>query len=371
MDVAKLIKFVALAWLVATATVLTSCADEGEVVVDWTPAPATPSPVATRTPTPPPPTPPEPTATPVPLASTVRWDGRDRYLHGVNLPWINWSCDFGCGAENGVSSERVNAEAEAALEMAAAHGMHVVRWWMFPGDPGQFVVDESGSPVRLKKAVYRDIDAALRLADEFNIYYVFVLFSAPSELPIEWLRDESQREALAAVVGDLAERYRDNARVMAWEVFSEPEWDIWGRLVSRTDVFETVRLIGEQIHDRSPALVTVGSARIDGLTMWPGAGLDFYQAHWYDAMDAWNCARCDSAATIAQRYQLDKPVVIGEFYAGRETDALERYRDLHGLGYAGAWAWSLLPDRTGDQLDVDLDAAREFAGLPEPEERSR
>jgi hypothetical protein len=101
---------------------------------------------------------------------------------------------------------------------------------------------------------------------------------------------------------------------------------------------------------------------LDGLPMWIGQGLDYYQAHWYDPMASGNwCARCTDYATVKARYKLDGPLVIGEFFGGASVDAAQRYADFYAKGYAGAWAWSLFTDHTSDKLDVDLIAAKTFA----------
>jgi hypothetical protein len=38
------------------------------------------------------------------VPTRVSWLGGHPYLSGVNVAWYAWSCDFGCGAERGVSS---------------------------------------------------------------------------------------------------------------------------------------------------------------------------------------------------------------------------------------------------------------------------
>src|SRR5688500_3158582 len=34
-------------------------------------------------------------------ANRLSWNGAEWYLHGVNVPWYHWGCDFGCNATNG------------------------------------------------------------------------------------------------------------------------------------------------------------------------------------------------------------------------------------------------------------------------------
>ncbi|MER3420187.1 MAG: hypothetical protein C4290_06540, partial [Chloroflexota bacterium] len=294
--------------------------------------------------------------------SRIPWRGKNWYLHGANVPWYNWACDFGCNGNGGVSSSAVQSALSTGFGQAKAAGMHVIRWWVFPGDPWQITRDSSGAPSGINPAVYADFDVALQLAQTYDLYFNFVLFSGPTALPQAWLTDATQRQKLATALGQLFARYKGNPRVLSWEVFNEPEWDIWNNKISQSAVQATVKAVADAVHANSTAYVTVGSAMLDGLPMWVGQGLDYYQAHWYDYMSSGNwCARCTDYATVKSRYNLDKPLVIGEFYAGPDTDALQRFEDFYSKGYAGAWPWSLFPDRTSDHMQIDLAAAATFA----------
>lgn len=218
--------------------------------------------------------------------------------------------------------------------------------------------------------VYEDFDAAIELAREFDLRYVFVLFSAPSHIPEAWITDPAQRAQLARVLTPLFERYANEPRVLAWEIFNEPEWDIWAGIIRQEPVVETTRALVQAVRAVSTTYVTVGSAMLDGLPMWTDLGLDFYQAHWYDFMNTpgetnppggdW-CARCTDYAEVRERYDLDAPLVIGEFFAGPTSDAAARYREFYEKGYAGSWAWSLFPGATSDGMVIDLAAAAAFA----------
>ncbi len=308
-----------------------------------------------------------PTATPVPAAlaalgagSRVPWQGGDWYLHGANVPWFNWACDFGCGSRSGASSAAVKTALASKFAQAKAAGMHAVRWWAFEGDPWQVSRDAVGAPSGLNPRVYADFDAALDLAQTYDLYYDFVLFSSPSALPSSWMADPTQRAKLASALAPLFARYRGNLRVLSWEVFNEPEFDIWNGKANQAAVQATVTAIAAAVHQNSSAYVTVGSARLDGLPMWKGQGLDYYQAHWYDYMNRGErCALCTDYATVQAKYGLDAPLVIGELYIAADTTG--RFETFYQKGYAGAWPWSLFPDHTNDRLAVDLTQATSFA----------
>ncbi len=295
-------------------------------------------------------------------SNRIFWQGNEWYLHGANVPWFNWSCDFGCGTNRGVSDPAASTELAATFARAKAAGLQTIRWWMFEGDPWQITRDSTGAATGINPVVYRDVDAALQLAETYDLYFDFVLFSSPTSVPSAWLTDSTQRTRLANALGPLFAHYRTNTRVLSWEVFNEPEWDIWANKIDQAAVQATVRAIADSVHANSAAYVTVGSATLDGLPMWFGQGLDYYQAHWYDPMSAGTaCARCTDYAAVRTLYHLERPLVIGEFYAGTTVDALARFEDFYLKGYAGAWPWSLFPSHTADLLGIDLTAAGTFS----------
>jgi hypothetical protein len=236
-----------------------------------------------------------------------------------------------------------------------------VRWWVFEGSPWQIAETPTGLPARLDPRVYADLDAALRLAERYDLYYDLVLFASPGMLPRAWLSDPRARARLPRVLRPLFARHGKSRRILSWEVFNEPEWDIWSGRVDKRAVQATVRAVAGEVHADSRALVTVGSARLDGVPMWKGLGLDYYEAHWYDKMGRGAaCLPCRRFAAVRRRYGLDRPLVVGEIYAGKRVPALARLRTLYADGYAGAWAWSLFPEFTNGSYDVDLGALAQF-----------
>ncbi len=293
-----------------------------------------------------------------------------RYWVGANVPWYGWGTDFGGGSKTGVSSPSVKPAISDGFGRLQAAGVHTVRWWTFEGDAAQITRDASGAPTGLNPNVYADFDAALALADQYDLAYDFVLFSAPSAVPGGWFSDPTQRQKLADVLAPLFERYKNNPHILAWEIVNEPEWDVWNNKVSQTDVQATVKLLANTVHAHTQTAVTVGSANLEGMLMWEGTdtGLDFYSPHWYDPMDSGlACARCTDVPTIAASYKLDgKPIVLGELYASQNVDALQRFKDFRAKGYAGAWAWSLFSDKTADKFAIDLSAVKTYTSNPPP-----
>jgi len=320
--------------------------------------------------------PPSALTTPEPPASNaagtpmhrIAWNGGSWYLQGVNVPWYNWGCDFGCNAANGktggVSTNTPTLSATFAQVKDA--GVHVIRWWVFPGDPAQITRDAAGVPIAIDPAVYTDFDAALQLAEQYDLYYDFVLFSAPSHIPINWQYDPLQRARLVEALGSLFAHYAHNPRIISWEPYNEPENDIWRYRIAQLPVVDTGTAIAQSVHTNAPGTyVTIGSFKAEGMKMWLDAGLDYYSPHWYDYMSSGdNCIICHNYSYYAA-WGIDKPIVIGEYYtATSETSPYSSaYRNSYwyAKNFAGAWAWSLFPTQSSDGMETNFTAIRAFA----------
>jgi len=300
----------------------------------------------------------------LPAGSRIAWGDGEWYLHGANVPWLNWQRDFGGGDDGGASSKHSRETFSSTFAGAKANGANVLRWWVFEGDAWQIKRNSSGMPTGLEPKIFRDFDAALQIAEEQDVYYNFVLFSGASHVPGTWLSDPRQRKQLANVLGELFARYRDNPRILSWEVINEPDNDVWHKGTDEQAMRAMVREIVDSIHANSNAYATLGMMMLDGLPMARGLGLDYYQAHWYDYMDNGDwCAPCHTYDEVRERWQLDAPLVLGEVYLGKDTkDPRERLQSFYDKGYAGAWPWSIFSDITYDKLKVNWGAMRRFAG---------
>ena len=292
----------------------------------------------------------------------------------MTWPYAAGHGDFGGGATDGVVARK--AAIGVGFAKVQASGTHVVRWWTFQQDAWQINRDANGWPTSLNPAIYADFDAALALADQYDLYYDFVLFGAPSGFPSTWRTDPAQRAQLAKVLGPLFARYKDNPRVMAWEIFNEPEWEIWnsGGVVSEAHVKAMAVEIIKSIRLNSPkTLVTVGQALVGGynssqrgIAMWTDVDLDFYSPHWYDPQTSpfSICALCTTAPALQTLYNTTKPIVIGEFAQGIGSTSAntDRMNQWYNKGYAGAWSWSLFPENTYDLIPTDFTALTIFNG---------
>ncbi len=304
-------------------------------------------------------------------SNRIPWQGGCWYVDGANVPWFNWGCDFGCnalaGKSGGVSTN--SAALAAGFQRMQGAGMHVARWWVFPGKPWQITTDASGAPTGINPAVYPDFDAALLLAQQYNIYFDFVLFCGASSscLPTSWETNPAQQAALATALGTLFAHYQGNPHILSWEIFNEPDFDVWNGKISQQAAVSTAAAITASIHSHAPGTyATVGTGFSDGMWMFHGIGLDYYAPHWYDYMSSGGyCLICHPAAYYATAAE-NKPLVVGEFYTGTASttpySSAYRFNDWYTNGFAGAWAWSLFPSKTGDGMAIDLTAAQAFAG---------
>ena len=309
-------------------------------------------------------TPPKATA----LANRIDWDGQSRFVAGANMPWFNWACDFGCGAAGGASSPSVRAAVDQRIVHFRSTGMDVIRWSMFePSGPNgaiwQIRRGTSGQ-LEVNPIVYADIDAALAIAEARDVYLVFNLFAGVGrfDMPAAWLNDPAMRIQLANALGPMFTRYATNPRLMAWDIFNEPEWPIWSGEANQANAVALADLIADQIHARAPTLVTIGEATADGIPIWDDAvSLDFHSPHWYSSESSGSgCVACRTYGSVAAQYDTSKPVVVGEWDAPDGLTTLARWNHWEGAGYAGAWAWSIVPERTSDKIPFGYATASLF-----------
>ncbi|HWM19270.1 MAG TPA: cellulase family glycosylhydrolase [Ilumatobacteraceae bacterium] len=318
--------------------------------------------------------PPRPPAQP---PTRLNWVGSNFFATGVNVPWMTWPFapghgDFGGGNSDGVVARR--AEIAVGFAKLQASGTHVVRWWAFQGDAWQINRDANGWPTSLNPAIYADFDAAMSLANQYDLYYNFVLFGGPNQFPSTWRTNAAQRAQLATVLAPLFARYKDNPRLMSWEIFNEPEWEIWnsGGVVTEAHVKAMAVEIIKSIRLNAPrTLVTVGQALVGGfnsnqraIAMWTDVDLDFYSPHWYSPHTSpfSICAMCTTAPDLQALYNTSKPIVIGEFDQGLESTSANtaRLNQWYSKNYAGAWGWSLFHENTNDRIPTDFVALTNF-----------
>jgi hypothetical protein len=323
-----------------------------------------------------------------------------QYFHGCNYPWstdsstIYYALDFGAnvwGSHLGVSTRRSAIETD--FSRMAALGFTVARWFVFGDGRSGIVYDDRGLPLGLDAHCFVDLDAALEIARDTDMRIVFVfldhrwMFEGVREtiadpatgtllegrLPhgrARVLLSAAGRDALfERILEPVVRRYgfdgeRSDLRhqILAFELMNEPDFvvDEWERdlssHVSRPLPFEALaamvsRLSG-LVHARSPALTTIGAARLHNLWAWDDEmlGLDFLQVHTYP--DVKQTRRdVDVYGMPAGSLGVSRPVVLGEFPgnaperhpegASPPATTLDEYLEFAITGgYIGAWPWS-------------------------------
>lgn len=301
----------------------------------------------------------------------VTWNCEKRFMYGVNYAWKVFGGDFGgipSWGQNGVSGN-VSAVSADLADMHA-HGVSVIRWWMFPDFRGAGVTfDSSDTPTGLGGTAVADIKKALQLAQQNDVYLMFTLFSfdgfnptgdnsgihVPSITPM--VTDATKRAALMGVVRQVAQTVAASPyanRMIAWDVINEPEWaisdsDPYGDpAFSPTSSLDTVTFAQMEafikqtigvLRNNSSALITVGGAAAKWAKDWTHVGVDFYSLHIYDWVDTWW-----PYGNPPSTYGLDKPIVMQEmaFNGLNGTSYGTVVQSFWNTGYAGALPWDWL-----------------------------
>jgi mannan endo-1,4-beta-mannosidase len=317
----------------------------------------------------------------------IHHNGQDLYLSGFNIAWFDFAKDIG----HGIDEARLR---RAASDLAEAGG-NTLRWWIHTDGsmtPEWGSIDGERRVVGPGAAFIANMRRALDIAAEYNVYIVPCLWS------FDMLRDNDHRRppvrdnyrllsedavlesyidnALEPMVRGLA----DHAALLAWELFNEPEnmTEDWfkkdkafygGPVPTLERLQRTQAKMAAAIHRAAQAqgrvaLVTTGSKSMGKYTSDAAGGknlyrddrmvaaadgdvlatLDFYEPHYYDNEGdngAWSPFHHP-----ASHWQVDKPIVIGEFHTleplnllGEVIEPRDMCQRLADYGYAGGWPW--------------------------------
>lgn len=297
---------------------------------------------------------------------------RELFMSGMNLAWINFGRDI-----TGFDERKF----VRALDDVAGAGGNCLRWWIHVNGSASPDFDEnkrvSGLPLDFTERLRRALD----LARERGVMLVLSLWSfdmlknqggvdldANQKMlsDPEYIRAYIDR-ALVPMVRGLA----GHPALLCYEIFNEPEGMLstgWtDRRTSLVYIQRFINLTAGAIHRADPAaLVTVGSvlamfANVDGYenkyadeALIRAGGdelgvLDFYEAHFYPE---WEDESTSPFHHPASYWNLDKPILIGEFPAKGIRDIGKGFRPKTTLaseeaylwafenGYAGALAWT-------------------------------
>ena len=288
------------------------------------------------------------------------WKSRepDRFIIGVNLPWIGYGTDVGASAwfpDGGLARQPAALDLlEQTLAALARDGISVVRVFLLCDARSGLLFDADGTPSGIDERVLPDVDMLLATARRHRMGVLPVLldFHLCGVAQIvngvqlggrsRLIADARARAAfIDQVVRPIVERYADHETVIGWDVINEPEWCLREGLFRRTAVsFDALqRFLGaavECIQRSARQPVTIGCAGTWRLDLVKPLGLDFYQIHWYDRF-GWAAL----ARPVAELGLGDRPVILGEF-AGRSTRIVDVLQAARHAGYEGALVWSAL-----------------------------
>ena len=322
------------------------------------------------------------------------------FWHGCNYPWstdggtVYYGLDFGAnvwGSHLGVSTRR--AAVQRDFDAMAALGFRVARWFVFADGRAGIIYDDRGHPAGLDPHFFVDLDTACEIARDAGMRLALVLLD--HRWMFEGVRDTIADPATGALLAvrlphgratilhstagraalfsrvfePLIRRYGTGGeradladQIFAIELMNEPDFVIeeWERdlssHVARPLTFETlawmVTKLSTLVHTWTPALTTIGCARLHNLWAWddPELGLDLLQVHSYP--DTRYPGRdLDPTQTAAAALGFRRPVLLGEYpgdpAAQHPPKASPVVQDLEEVleasvngGYAGAWPWS-------------------------------
>jgi hypothetical protein len=304
--------------------------------------------------------------------ATIKVNGQDVFLNGMNLAWINFANDLGAGYDQ--------ANFTKAVTSIHAAGGNVIRWWIHVnGTNNPSYTNDSVTGINI--ADLKTLKNALDIAYENGVMIDLCLWSfdmlqgglntAVTARNLKLLNDSNYtRKYINNALIPMVKYLNNHPGILCWEVFNEPEGMISNigytsgtgfKRVAWSSVQRVVNMVAGAIHRVSPtSLVSNGSqliaysSDVDNFSNYyradrllsiggdPLGYLDFYMVHYYTS----NGSKYSLFSKPASHWNLDKPIVIGEFPAlgfPSETpkmSAVDAYKYAAANGYAGAMSWT-------------------------------
>ncbi|MBJ2173548.1 T9SS type A sorting domain-containing protein [Aureibaculum sp. A20] len=318
--------------------------------------------------------------------NTIEVNCQNLFLSGTNLAWNQFSGDVGFSTNPNLTYfNNFFSEVKAS-------GGNSVRWWLHTDAAFTPEIQSNGNTIGLHHSLtnqqiidqIRDVlDAAWSNDVLVNIsLFSFDMLQDPTAKSwtninydgnLAFLKSSTNVQSyIDNALTPMVNGVKDHPALMSWEIFNEPEGMTtqfgWTPVkISMADVQMVVNKLAGAIHDADPdALVTNGtwsmlantdkivSSNVHQKNYYSDAELiaagganngtlDFYQVHYYN----WQSSSISPFHHPASYWDLDKPVMVGEFHAveaeslmtgfGYPSNAAYDY--LYDNGYFGAWGW--------------------------------
>ena len=293
---------------------------------------------------------------------TIEFWSADDFQCGVSYPWLNYAADFGAaGAWGHLGISKPEEKAIVAEDFAKLKGtnIQVVQWLLFGDGRAAPEFDQNGAVTGFDEHFFADVDTAIQLAKENDLYLIFALFDhliadkaqevngvqmggRHSVIANPYLRQSFIENALTP----LFERYGDEERIVAWEIIRLPELQIEtpgtneDRPLKLDEMKSFIRDVAAFAHQHADQPVTVSSTSMTSAKEWKNCDLDYFQ------FNSFELAQKEAGSNL----EFSKPLVLsGVLTAGIDPLPVDVLKQIRGQGYAGGLLWGLRPiDKNSD-----------------------
>lgn len=319
-------------------------------------------------------------------------------LAGANLAWSDnsrFSSDFGAG--DGFGNADTNLIGfQAKFDEISRNGGNSARIWLHTTAQISPHIDPNGQTIALSRELSNQqvVDQMREVLDsawDRGVLVTFSLFSFDmlcdhyqndfgytgsmlrNRIALTSGRQDYFDNALTPIVNGL----KDHPALFAYEILNEPEGAYPDRQfcdtsfpITQVDAALFVNEAAALIHGLDANVKVTTSTHTDlfadftneTLTSLDGANpdgiLDFYELHWYEGWGR------DPFTTPKADYNLDKPIIIGEFatYQALGTSSNPSEDAISAIlsnGYAGAWPWSLATTDNPTAIGATINKAQQ------------